>query len=175
MARFVSKYQKYAITVQQQIEIMTANGMPMVSQPDKTLQFEQGGLHEHEVKTALDVFRFRGIPDGVEPSHRLSVYDTRTFAADLSEAETLAEKLRSMSEFGTDYIEVVEPRVPAPWPSYDKTKRADTLITKVEELGFDPADVLAYERQNQNRDHIVTALEALLAKEAVTAPEEVLA
>src|SRR4051812_34626970 len=99
---------------------MTANGMPMVSQPDKTLQFEQGGLHEHEDKIALDTFRSRATPEGGDPPPRLSVYDTRTFAADAGEADMLAEKLRSMSEFGTDYIEVVEPRVPAPWPSYDK-------------------------------------------------------
>lgn len=60
-----------------------------------------------------------------------------------------------------------------PWPAYDevvtaqgKTTRwvVDTIVTTVGQTGVDPAQVLAYERENLNRPEVVDALEELIGR-----------
>lgn len=175
--RFVAKYQKYAIQARPQREIVTIDGIPMVAQEQIILEFEQGSLRPYEVDAGISQLGARrGLPDGIDPSYRLSVFDTEwaqaAFGWDNDTVEYAEKFLQANPSFGVDYIMVEEPKVAAPWPRYDSIADLEQLVEKVVTDGFDIADVIAYERQNQNRPDVLAALEL---EQLPDAPAEILA
>lgn len=178
--RFVAKYQKYSIQARVQRETITVDGFPMVSQEQILCDFEQGSLRPYEVDAGIaQLGARRGLPDGIDPSYRLSVFDTEwaqhAHAWDPETREYVEAFLQRNPSFGTDYILVEEPKVAAPWPRYDEIKDVKRLVAKVVEDGFDIADVIAYEIQNQDRPDVLAALDAAKSEQPDALPAEILA
>jgi hypothetical protein len=160
--RFVAKYQKYAIQARPQREIVTIDGVPMVAQEQIILEFEQGSLRPYEVDAGIaQLGARRGLPEGLDPSYRLSVFDTEWAAKALgfdNDTITYVEKfLLDSPSFGVDYILCEEPKVPAPWPNYDKLVNVEKLVAKVVDDGHDIDSVIEYEQQNKNRADVIAA------------------
>lgn len=67
---------------------------------------------------------------------------------------------------GTLYVRADPPRIPAPWPNYDKIVGEDADVAfavtrKVQEDGYSPSDVAAYESQGLARPLVLEALASL--------------
>lgn len=128
------------------------------------------------------------------PGSRLSVFDTdnpelnkRWAQWDKLEGNhegtiksEVEEFLRSYGACGIDYIAVDPVHPKAPWPKYDailaRGKRtsvmaAQIIVDTAEQIGVDPAVVIAYERENLNRPDVIKALEFVPQPE----PEEIVA
>lgn len=84
------------------------------------------------------------------------------------------EFLLNYTSYGRDYLLMERPKTPAPWNSYDELqvvgrRKAEHLVEKIVEIvratGTDPAQVVAYERENPRAgsEEIVAAMEGLLA------------
>jgi hypothetical protein len=190
--RFVSKIRKYQICFQRDIIEHFATGESRVIQPLLNCEFDLfGSMRPYEIAAAREAFINRGLPleaDGIttiDPLYRFSVFDTEEFQkhhrlTDEKRVE-LEQFLLNNFAYGTYYIMVEEPRVPAPWPTYDTVRgvkgspTALRIAEKVREDGFPVEDVIAYERQNQNRQDVIDALEALKVEEAVEDESVVLA
>lgn len=176
--RFVSKYRKYQINFQRDIVEHFATGESHEIQPLLNCEFDlYGSLLPHEVAAARERFINFGLPtevDGVttiDPLYRFSIFDTELFQKskgfDDAKRLKLEEFLLARPECGVDYIMVEEPKLAPPWPTYDDFRGVRGLPTpqsiarKVEEDGYDPDLVIAYERQNANREDVIEALETL--------------
>lgn len=179
MARYVAKYQKYAIQARPQKEIVTIDGHAMVAQEQVVLEFQQGAVQAHEIDAAQAHFRHLGVPEGLDPIYRLSAFDTQWAAKDFhwnDETREFVEGfLDSSVSNGVDFIKVEAPRAPAPWPNYDRVKDIKKLLAKVEEDGYEIDAVVAYERENQNRAEVIELLETLAATTNDTDDDEVVA
>lgn len=86
--------------------------------------------------------------------------------------------LDGREECGADFIRVDQPAVAAPWPAYPKLVAGrgrgtssefivEKIVEKVREDEYDPAEVIAFERQNLARPDVIAALEALVEAEPV--------
>lgn len=182
--RFVSKYSDYSICYQRDITEHFATGESREIQPLLNCQFKSNfNLEPWELEAATASFVNRGTNverDFVTPTSlaaRYSIFDTVQFQYDHDmtdekredmELFLLNEKPRQPAHaFGTDYIMVEAPKVPAPWPTYDDFKgvkgmpTADRIAARVVEDGYDVQQVLLYERLNQNRANVIEALETI--------------
>lgn len=148
--------------------------------------FEHGQLSEHELAQGLEKLGpFTGLPIleddqvAVSPRKLIRVYDTDVWAiSEQWDADTktfVEESLLKHPLYGQQFIAIETPRVAAPWPAYDKLVAKDArslgpivkkILAKIEEDEYEPALVLAYERENLNRPKIVEALEAVLPADA---------
>lgn len=174
--RFVAKYQKYSTQARVQRETVTIDGVPMVSQEQILLDFEQGSLRPYEIDAGIsELGARRGLPDGLDPSYRLSVFDTEwaetAFNWDEDTRAYVENFLLKNPSFGVDYILCEEPKIPAPWPRYTEYKDMRKLTAKVVEDGFDITDVIAYERQNENRDDLIALLDEALTAQTMDTTE----
>lgn len=139
-----------------------------------------GDTTEWERKTVLDHFgeSFRGLQYDENPVHRLSSFDSLWAQKEngWSDEERLIveERVKTGPGNGVDYIIVDTPRVPAPWPGYDKLvsqgartvqKVAEKIVETIRETEVPAGHVLAYERENLDRPEVVKALEAMLVEE----------
>jgi hypothetical protein len=162
--RFVSKYQRYAIGLRPEKKMVLASGDVQVMQQHLDASFIHGMAQPHEVEAGLAHFQFLGLPEGVNPAHRMSVFDTRIMQQEerLSDDERMAieNELLTNGRLGGDYILVEEPKIPVPWPNYPGAD-VDTIVARVAEDGYDPAEIIAYEQQNANRPEVLAALEAI--------------
>lgn len=165
MARFISKHQRYSLGIRDEVGMVTAQGVPIVAQAGILANFSHGGLAQWEVDEALEVFEFHGLPEGINPVLRLSCYDTDFAEKEERWPEGVKDEvenvLRTSGRLGSDYIEVGRPRVPSPWPTYDEASFA-RILNRVIEDGYDPAEVLEYERQSQKREDVIKALEGMV-------------
>jgi len=170
--RFISKHPGYRIVCKHQdIEIL-ASGLPRVLRDGYTAEFKVSDVTDWERDAARGAFTFVGTTttlggNPIDPvTTRISGFDTNRIADTTLRAE-VEKALQVNTAFGHDYILVEKPTLPAPWPKYDSEKVA-AIAGKVADSGYDPQDVIAYERANKNRPSVIEALEALLVKE----PEE---
>jgi len=169
--RFISKYAKYMVQVRPQIVEAYATGQTKVIQQPLVAAFDLGLVQGDERAIARQVFSFNGFAQEqdlvtvVEPDARISAFDSRLAQAELGWTDderelveaVLVDNARKLPE---DLIVIEEIRAEPPWPTYDSFKGTkNALLKKIEEDGYDFAAVLAYERENQNRPEIVTALE----------------
>jgi hypothetical protein len=109
--------------------------------------------------------------EGFEPERAFGFYETERAPAE--HRPLIEAKLLSLAK-GND-VWLYEPeRIKAPWPSYDqittkagfsRQNRADKIAQKVREDGYNPVEVIAYERENVNDELTVRALEALMAED----------
>jgi hypothetical protein len=151
-----------------------------------------GSLLPWEVEAALAHFKFDGLTTEMDemtpisPLYRLSVFDSQQFVDanrglkvvdDEGNVKPLTvamidEFLDGREEAGTDYLRVDAPQMVAPWPAYPKlvaggrgnttASVVEKIVAKVREDEYDPAEVIAYERQNLNRPDVIAALEELV-------------
>ena len=156
-----------------------------------------GSMHAWELAAALEHFKFDGLPTEMDemtpisPLYRLSVFDSAQFVqnnralrfvddegnAKPLTADLIDAFLDGREECGVDFIRVDQPAVVAPWPAYPKlvaggrgntsASVVEKIIEKVQEDGYDAAEVIAYELQNLARPDVIAALEALVPTDAV--------
>lgn len=175
--RFLSPIPKLSLTLRQS-EYDKPGKQGQLVRKGVTIQFNQHDVTEAEREFGLRHFAAalrKGLPlqengtDPIDPSYRLSTFDTEEHEAAKhwtpEEREGFEKQLLEHFLHGRDYIHVEQPKLPAPWPGYDKIKDVKTLVAKVKELEFDVEDVVAYERQNQNREAVIEALQAVDAED----------
>lgn len=179
MARFVSKHRGYRIVIRPTIDRESAFQTGRDPQKGMVARFRPQGLSPWEKEASIEHFggNLRGVAHDENPIRRFSVYDTETQAIlnkwDASFRNEVEERLRTADGYGVDYIEIVQPRAPEPWPNYDKLaaqgRRTNEMVAEkiaetVRDLGYSVEHVLLYERENRNRPEVVAALEALTAE-----------
>lgn len=172
--RFVSPYERYKIVIKHQDTEVLANGSTRVLAPGFVAEFSPTDVTLFERDLARESFSFRGtltteggIP--IDPVlHRISTFDTNKVPSEMR-AE-IEQSLLNHPDHGRDFVVANRPKIDPPWPSYDKEKAAD-IPKKVADLGFDTEAVIAYERENKNRESIIGALtpKAAPEEELVTA------
>lgn len=117
--------------------------------------------------------------EGFEPERAFSFYDTEKMAP--PEHKELIEQFLLQKCKGP-HVWLYEPeKLKAPWPAYDQLTTAqgvthamvaERIAAKVKEDGYSPVDVIAYERENRNREQVVRALEALIAEDIAKRAED---
>lgn len=170
MARFVSRYAKYSHGVRDEIAEQFSRGTRIVERGLEA-QFDTRGLTDYEKETAAKALSFHGLPEDketgrdVEVFSRISVFDSERAAKQLrwtSDEEALVvETLRESERNGLDYVEVTQPKRPAPWNGYDKLTDIEQIVELTIATETSPADVIAYERENENREDLIAELEQL--------------
>lgn len=139
-------------------------------------QFNQGGLTDWEQVVAMEHFDFSGLPDGVNPLTRVSVFDSEAYveSLDLTEDEkeaTLEEidsRLRKLqSTFPSEFMIVEKPPAPRPWPTYDSTPFEDSVDRETGEVtvpgiktmqamtGISFESIRLYEHENDQRPEVI--------------------
>jgi len=179
--RVISPHLAYSVQVftgeeKREVDPITGQAYTRTERMPLVAEFEQGGLFPHEADIALREFDgvWKGLPEGVNPLTRVSIYDTEVAALTLGWSEEyhakVDERLRVLAANAPTRLLVVEDvKAPKPWPKYDD-QDADEIIAYVEVLGIDVEIVLAYERENENRKEIISALtKALKETEAAVA------
>jgi hypothetical protein len=187
LARFISKYRSYGTTVIHGLspEAAYAVGEKQRKALIAEFQWVGRGASPWEIDTALEVFDMLGVAIGEDPSWRLSFYDTeleqqRRKWPDALRAE-VEDSLRAHSAFGTDFIEVDQPRAPVPYDNYLTHRKivgkrtvehaVNDITAAVNLIGGNVADkVVAFENDNTDSHsaRIIGAVEAL----GVSEPDE---
>ena len=183
--RFIAKYAKYAVQIQPQLSEAYASGATKIIQGAIIADFTIGEVSGEERALARQMWRFNGFYQEqdlvtiVEPDYRISAFDTRKAQAARGWSDETREQVeRTLIEMAIetpqDLIRIEEIRLSPPWPTYDLfSGNRVQLVKKIIEDGFDLAEVLAYEVENQNRRELVAALEQALEDdgEPNTTPE----
>jgi len=179
--RAISPISRYGI---QLVEAVPKRGMDstgtIVEYTDKTpihAQFTQGGLTEWEQIAALESFDFSGLPDGVNPLTRVSVYDTEAAVAHIANPkerialqELLDERLRHFAAvYPSDFKVVDKPPAAKPWPSYDDDP-IDKVLTIQEATGIAPEKIRLYELERPHPR--VTLIQKMVELEREAAEEQ---
>lgn len=173
VARFASRHRNFRHGARVGEEMVLANGKTQVLEKHLAAAFVPAPqiLSEDEIKYALDNLVFNGLPidkntnSYASPRIRLSGFDTERAQKEQGwsdeEREVVESRLRGSEVFGMDFIEIPPARVQKPWATYDETPIAK-LVGLIEAVGMSYEDVLAYEKQNQNRDSVLVLLEDAL-------------
>jgi hypothetical protein len=181
--RFISRFGRYGVQIRPQIQEAFATGMVRIIQTPLNAYFHEGGLLPSERDLAVSRWSFNGFYQEqdevtiVAPDYRIGVFDSveHQIANQWTneERKQVEVELISLAErFPNDLLVVAETVIMPPWPHYDNYSGGIAkLITKIEEDGYSIADVLAYERQSQNREDVIDALEQMVEDES--AVEEV--
>ena len=115
----------------------------------------------------------KGVGKEEDPFSLCGIFDTKIAAdRDSWDDETLAYVEKALAEHaGASYIVVDKPKTPKPWPNYDKVigedeaETAFLLTRKIVEDGFDVRQCREYERENDKRELVLAAYEALIAEQ----------
>ncbi len=173
--RFVSKIRNYSHGVRdEESEFVAAAGGRMQKRivvRGLEAQFEGRGLTPYEQEQGIRQLNHNGLPEDrdtrvdVSPLSRLSVYDSEKAQREQGltddERELIEQRLLASIDHGREFIYVPSPVRPEPWPGYDKLTAEqiiDGLNTGLVQVELD--DVIAYERENENRTEILEALSA---------------
>ena len=166
--RCLSPFARYSIQVFEGKEqvVVDARGFAqsIVLEQPVIANFDKSGLLDWEIEAALTSFNFSGLPEGVNPLTRISVFDTEAYCQRFPKDRRdemqvqIDARLRELEEINPSEFIVVDPPVkPKPWPSYDENKVTDILKFQ-EALQFSPEAIRLYEEENQNRPKIVYAM-----------------
>lgn len=178
--RFISRHPGYTFCLQLEDSTYMQDGkgatVRNINREMIDLKFSNRvSLWPWEMEAALKHFKFDGVQlqeDMVTkfPIHdRISLLDTNEVAnhykMSYDEKTAMENKLLQDQFYGQDFIMVEEPRVPAPWPTYDTIKNVAKLVEQVVALGFTDDEsldrVITYERQNQARPEVMAELQRL--------------
>ncbi len=146
-------------------------------------QFEVSGLTAWEEAEAIEHFggTLSGLPEGVNPLTRVSVFDSELFCVGkFSDPEARADaqafidrQLADKAEQYPSHFRIVDlPVASKPWPSYDDLKNLDKIMAVRDETGTDPSVVLRYESENKARPEVIEAMESLIAEANGATAEE---
>jgi uncharacterized protein YciI len=111
----------------------------------------------------------------LDPAERCSSFDTEKEISDPELRAEVEQALLSNLDFGKAYWLYEQRAAAAPWPAYDKLvvqgrRTVENVAEKIAlmtlDMGLDPEDVLAYEREHLNRPQVVETLEGLSSTEA---------
>jgi hypothetical protein len=146
-------------------------------------QFHRGGLTEWEELAALERFDFSGLPEGVNPLTRVSMFDTEAYVEQrYSNPDERAIVLKEIDErllhlstlFPSEFLVVDKPAAVKPWPTYDDTPVEDVIVdgevasvgifTMQGITGIKPETIRLYEVENKNRPEVIEAMETLEAE-----------
>jgi len=172
--RFVSKYGRFGLQIQAQIEEAYASGLTRITQRGLYAMFDPVGLRPDERELAITTWSFNGLGQledeatTITPDHRIGRFDTEEAAEregwDVDERVLVEQTLMQYCLTSLDVMLVAEATVPPPWPNYDiYAGGTKALVRKLIDEGYQLEDVLAYERTHQQRDDVILALEELLA------------
>ena len=137
-------------------------------------KFEPGVCSADERELAIRRWRFNGSYQemdevtSIQPDYRIGVFDSAMAQSDAPAGRTRCARrsrrvLIDHSERFEDVMVVPYFGPEAPWPRYDAYAGSPAqLIRKLVDEGHDLQQVLAYERENQNRDKVIEAIEGLL-------------
>jgi len=177
--RFISKYAKYMLNVRNPIVEHYATGQSKEIQRALIAKFDIMVPTADERALARQRFSFNGFAQEqdlvtiVEPDARISGYDsvlTQREEGWSDEERELVEQalLAEARRLPEDLVVVETEPLSPPWPTYDSYKgNAKQLVRKVEEDGYDFADVLAYEQENLNRPEVVDLLQEVISGEGM--------
>lgn len=166
--RCLSPHPRYSIQVFEGREevVVDARGYASTQVLTKPViaNFETSGLLDHEILVAAESFSFVGIPEGVNPLTKVSVFDTEVYCQQFPEERRdemqvqIDERLRVLQASHPNQFTIVEqPSAEKPWPSYDEFS-AEDVIKYQQVLGIAPQRIRLYEEENQNRDEVVFAM-----------------
>lgn len=152
-------------------------------------QFHKGGLTEWEELAALERFDFSGLPEGINPLTRVSMFDSEAYCAKYTNPNEYAARLAEIDErleylsklFPNEFILVAKPAAPKPWPTYDVTPVEDVedefgnveqqgIFTMQGITGISPQEIRLYEVEHENRPEVIEAMEALEEAQAGLVP-----
>lgn len=169
MARFASKYARFSHGVPEKAFV---DGQTVNYPAGLEAQFRPGGLSKYEIEVALEALTFQGLPEWkdtgalVDPTDRLSVFDSKKAQADFFWPDEIhdhvVETLRNSEQNGISFIELEQQKRPAPWPGYDGLDDVEKIAELTVATGTSPEDVLAYEKENEAREEVISALEEIL-------------
>jgi hypothetical protein len=183
--RFLSKYANYQICFQRDILEHYATGESRVLKPLINIEFATGiPPTSREAQIGRDTFINYGTQveldrvTAVDPLSRFAVWDSELYQSqhpdlvpDTNTRRKIEQWLIARPEHGIDYLAIETQRTPPPWPNYDEFRgvrgspTGPRIAERVLEDGYDVEAVLAYERENLNRQEVIDALEALNAAE----------
>lgn len=137
-------------------------------------QFTRGGAPAWILEEASKRFDFRGRADGEPIAMMVGVFDSAQMAKQYRWSEDEHDAVvRHLRDTANPYWFIAEePRVPAPWPTYDKLQIAGTRtwekvaarnLETAEETGIPVDSLVAYERQNRNDPRILEVYAAAVA------------
>lgn len=148
-------------------------------------QFQRGGLTEWEQIVAVESFDFSGLPEGVNPLTRVSVFDSELYveAMDIPASEKkkmlelIDERLVKLNAtFPSEFKIVEKPPAQMPWPTYDDTPFEDAIDRETGEVlvpgiksmqamtGISPEKIRLYEHENEGRKDVIEWAESLEAE-----------
>ena len=173
MARFVSPHRNFSVGIRAERDAyLGPDGVMVPAVTPLEAQFTPDLRTDVERDLALSTFQFRGLAihengQPVDPTYRISVFDSEVAKlqngwTDADEAAVVAA-LRS-GPIGQMYVEVVPVPVEKPWNGYDELTDADRIVELATAIGADLSQVVAYERENRDRDDVIEALKAAEAE-----------
>ena len=139
-------------------------------------QFTRGGAPAWVIEEAVKRFSFKGRAEGEPIAMMIGVFDSAQTAKQFRWSDDEHDAVvRHLRETANPYWFIAEePRVDAPWPTYDKLvaqgqrtaeKVAEKNLEIAESTGIDVEALVAYERQNRNDPRILAAYEAAVRAE----------
>lgn len=173
-ARFVARYGAYSVGVQSfNDERLGHDGKMIPSKRRIDAQFHNHIVSEDDFALALQSFAFPGLPfdqetnQNVSPRYRVAVWDSewaqQNEGLSDGEIELIVSKLRSDPSYGADHVEV-DVASAMPFPNYDALS-PDEVLQLLKLTGIDVAGVIAYERENANRQVLLDKLEGVEASD----------
>jgi hypothetical protein len=170
-ARFVARYGNYSVGVQSSSEERLGHDGKMVPARRRLdANFQNRLVSDDDVAVAVATFSFRGLPEDtdtnehISPTYRLSVWDSeearRYEGLSDDEVDLIIDALRKDVGYGQDHVEMTAPASVVPFPNYDDLS-ADEILQLLKLTGIDVGSVVAYERENQNRESLLRRLEGV--------------
>ena len=146
-------------------------------------QFTRGGAPAWILEEASKRFDFKGRGDGEPIALMIGVFDSAEMASRYKWTEDEHDAVvRHLRDTPNPYWFIAEePRVDAPWPTYDRLQIAGTRtwekvaarnLETAEETGIPVDSLIAYERQNRNDERILQAYEEVARRLEEERPAE---
>ena len=170
-ARFVARYGNYSVGVRSATQERLGHDGKMIPGLRRLdANFQNRLVNDDDVAMAVATFQFRGLPEDtdtnehISPVYRLGVWDSEEARAfeGLSddEVDLIIEALRKDVGYGQDHVEVTAPAAAAPFPNYDVLS-VEEILQLLKLTGIDVQAVIAYERENENRESLLKRLEGV--------------
>jgi hypothetical protein len=123
-----------------------------------------------------------GVPTvAFDPRFRIGFFETDEVEQEHRATYERVLDLLASAPTSNGIYKFVAERTPAPWPAYDKlvtkagVSKADVvrkIVAKIEDDGYNPIQVIAYERENLNREDVVRGIEEHVALEIAQRAED---
>lgn len=178
MALFMSEKQKDVSVRPMKKVFSQATGLQTGLERRVFAEFHKGGIPEWAMELAVDRFPMNGKPLDLPARMYLCAYDSEVAQQEHQWSDEERAMIEAKLRAQADVIEILPPQTETPWPNYDKIvvhgrRKIEHVVEKVlegiETTGVSKDQVLAYERQNLNREEVLAAVEA---HDKVSEPEE---